>query len=748
LATIYQKRKKKYLTSFLKRREILKKQYFRILIITLFVIPMVLFSTNPISISLYSSRNENQDESNKLKFDKLRPSFANAWLSNGTAICTANYDQWTPQICSDGDGGAIITWEDHRRVTESDIYCQRVDSSGNILWDIDGLVICNASEDQEVPHICSDGAGGAFITWQDYRNLKPSVKDIYAQRVDLNGIAFMKSINGRAICTEMGPQVSPLICSDGAGGAIITWEDYRNYESTSIDIYAQRINPEVNVQWTDNGTVICTEIDKQIWPRICSDGAGGAIITWNDNRSANFDIYVQRIDLTGNTKWTDHGIAICTESHGQYYPRICSDGAGGAIITWEDRRSGKQIYAQRIDSNGNTMWTDHGIRICPTIDTQSSAEICSDGAGGAIITWEDTRITNPGLYAQRINSTGNIQWDDGIVICSTGGNRPLICSDGAGGAIITWTKLIEKGEADIYAQKVDFSGNVQWKINGVAICTEKNYQGYPNICGDGAGGGIFTWSDCRLGGTHIRDIYAQRIKEHPLITINLPINNQLFEMTPPSFSIEIVEINLDTKWYTIDEGNTNKTIPGLTGQIDPTEWNKKGNGTVTIEFYSNDTFGNIGSAEVTVHKDIDAPIITINYPDPDQTFGISAPLYDLSIEEGNLYDIWYTLDGGATNISITELSGIIEESIWEGVPQGSATIRFYASDTLGHIGFEEISVIKRVSGEKGNFWEELLQQGILIPIVGAIVGGIVGIFVKITYSRMKKKKALRKSNKT
>lgn len=45
--------------------------------------------------------------------------------------------------------------------------------------------------------------------------------------------------------------------------------------------------------------------------------------------------------------------------------------------------------------------------------------------------------------------------------------------------------------------------------------------------------------------------------------------------------------------------------------------------------------------------------------------------------------------------------------------------------------------------EKENFWEMLLREGIIIPIVGAIVGGTIGIFVKVFYSRMKKKKKLR-----
>jgi len=47
------------------------------------------------------------------------------------AICTASSEQYSPQIVSDGSGGAIITWTDYRN-GNSDIYAQVVNSSGSL----------------------------------------------------------------------------------------------------------------------------------------------------------------------------------------------------------------------------------------------------------------------------------------------------------------------------------------------------------------------------------------------------------------------------------------------------------------------------------------------------------------------------------------------------------------------------------------------------------------------------------------
>jgi hypothetical protein len=73
---------------------------------------------------------------------------------------------------------------------------------------------------------------------------------------------------------------------------------------------------------------------------IAPDGAGGAIMVWADGRSGNSDIYAQRADSLGTALWTAGGIAVCADAAYRTDPRIVSDGAGGAILTWIDYRSG------------------------------------------------------------------------------------------------------------------------------------------------------------------------------------------------------------------------------------------------------------------------------------------------------------------------------------------------------------------------------------------------------------------------
>lgn len=458
-------------------------------------------------------------------------------------ICIAQNDQSSPVTISDGSGGAIMVWYDERNGTSNtDIYAQRIDANGVIQWATDGIAICTALNIQEYPEIISDGNGGAIIAWSDYRN-SIFEYDIYAQKINASGIIQWAS-NGVPICTAAFDNYDPNMVSDGNGGAIIAFRDNRIVDNLG-DIYAQYINSSGIVQWTIDGIVICGNTAQNEFPKIVSDGSNGAIITWQDNRNGSFDVYAQRVNSSGIMQWTNDGIPICTAADSQSYPSIISNTNGGAIITWGDGRnaatsSGYDLYAQCVNSNGMVQWTTNGVAVCAATGSQNSAVLTPDGNGGAIITWEDFRITanSADVYAQRINSAGILQWAaDGIGISNTTNNQWIsnIISDQDGGAIITWQdERLGFPSYDIYTQRINSNGIVQWTTNGTPVSTASNIQRKPFMASDGNGGAIITWGDNRTGTNY--DVYAQRINSSGTLSTEMQIvsNDSLHVFPNPS----------------------------------------------------------------------------------------------------------------------------------------------------------------------------------------------------------------------
>ncbi len=438
--------------------------------------------------------------------------------SPGNPVSIAGNHQTNPAMTTDGSGGTIITWQDNRS-GKYEIYAQRMNADGNAMWSVNGLAICTQDSNFK-PMIVSDGSGGAIISWQSYRG--SATADIYAQRINSSG-NIQWSLNGLPVCVVVFEQDTISMVSDGLGGAILTWQDYRS-NSGSADIYAQRINPSGTMIWTANGVNICNQAAEQRGPKIIGDGSGGAFITWFDKRAGNYDIYSQRIAAAGAVVWTTNGVATCTMSTDQLTPDICVDGANGVIITWTDYRSSTDfnIYAQRVGPSGAIVWVVDGVVLNNNVAyAQIDPKIVSDGLGGAIVSWTDYRTgTTADIYAQRVNSTGAVQWTaTGVIICTASGDQIFsqLTSDGNNGAYITWEDHRNAGNSDIYAQRIASNAALNWAATGYAICTVSNDQLRPSLVSNGNLGALVVWQDYRSGNNF--DIYEVGFNTTGIIAI-------------------------------------------------------------------------------------------------------------------------------------------------------------------------------------------------------------------------------------
>ncbi len=439
-----------------------------------------------------------------------------------TAVCTASGNQSPLSTTGDGNGGIIIVWEDYRGGQYNDLYAQRIDASGVVQWTTNGVVVCSASGYQTGPSICSDGSGGAFITWWDRRNEGPD--GIYVQRINGSG-AVQWTANGIIVCDQN--VIAPVIASDGIGGAVVAWEDSRNLGVSNI--YAQRIDGSGIAHWTSNGLRISNATGTQNTPLVVSDGSGGAIIGFVLANAGNMALQAQRVSSSGALKWGTSGASICAAANNSQslYPATIPDGYGGAVFAWEDYRNttDNDIYTQRVDSSGNVRWTSNGVAICSTVRNQRSASLASDGKGGALIVWRDERrsIIRSDIYAQLIDSSGAVKWTaNGVPICVTANTEylPTVLGDGAGGGIIAWQDNRTGTTTDIYAQKVDATGATLWNSNGIAVCIAAATQDNARIVSDGSGGAIIAWDDYRVGNT-TTDIYAQHVGTNSALPVEL-----------------------------------------------------------------------------------------------------------------------------------------------------------------------------------------------------------------------------------
>jgi len=250
----------------------------------------------------------------------------------------------------------------------------------------------------------SDGQGGVYVTFQDFRNGVDH--DVYVQHLGPNGEYLWGS--GVLACNAPGAQTNPKIDPDYlTGGVIVTWTDKRN--GVDYDIYAQRINPAGELLWGIDGMPVAVAPGNQSAIDLISNNwVEGCIFTWKDDRmGGGFDIYMDKLDANGNSVWIPNGFTICNDIGDQLNPNITGDGFGGAVVVWQDGANGDfDIRAQHVYKQGIIHYPGNGVWLGTSSGIQTSPKSCSDGLGNGIFAWEDSRSGTPDIFCTRLSWGG------------------------------------------------------------------------------------------------------------------------------------------------------------------------------------------------------------------------------------------------------------------------------------------------------------------------------------------------------
>ncbi len=381
------------------------------------------------------------------------------WAANGVEVSPAESGQLLGSVISDGAGGAIVVYVNRKGGT-SDIFAQRIDGNGAVRWQTGGVPVCTADGAQEYPIAAPDGEGGAYIAWQDKRGAD---RDIYAQRIDHAGTLLWQE-NGFAVCTAPNDQTYPTAAANQRG-VFIAWMDKR----TEDDIYAQFLAPGGEPVWAVDFPV-ANEPNRQLAPKAQAFGDSSAAIIWQDFRGFDNSsaVYLQILTPSGVPEYPN-GFPLSQSPAPQNGLYLTDDGLKGIVAVWTDYRKGTgegDIFYRRVKADKTIIGSDFGDPLCDYSGSQELPAIVADPAGGTFAVWQDKRNTfDYDLYMNRLTATGLStykQWNQkaGLTLMKADLNQlgPQIVPSGLGAAIVVWYDgRVQDGEADIYAQRIAYA---------------------------------------------------------------------------------------------------------------------------------------------------------------------------------------------------------------------------------------------------------------------------------------------------
>jgi len=467
-----------------------------------------------------------------------------------------------------------------------------------------------------------------------------------------------------AWCSGLGSYTDPYLLADlsidaqSIGSGILIEHSYDKYfiisGCTIMNAEASGGHAGVEFNWVRNGTII---------QNICIENYIGIFVSYSENITISQNDVIDNLGTGIVVYQSKRNFVIDNDQWGSRY-------YGLMINTFSDNNT---IRGNTFRNNTGVATYGDGIRIRRSVDNKivnntlinndRGIEIEHDSHNNTITQNVIQNNTNYGalVIANTMESSENLFYLNNF-------SNPLGQNAYDNGTNTHW----DNGTIGNYW--ADYSG-IDADDDGIGDSSHL-------IPGDGGGQDNFPlWEDGD--------------DSPPIITINQPNPYELFGTIAPTVDVIITCPKLSATWHQLD-GTITTSNYSWTGTIEQSVWDQVGNGTVTIIFYANNTVGKEVSNSVIIRKDIIAPVITIQLPLNNSIYDSTAPVYTISIVDFNLDSYYYIISGdsGESIRLISDLSGTIDQTLWDILPAGTYTLTVYANDTLGNLGSNSVTIVK------------------------------------------------------
>jgi len=335
---------------------------------------------------------------------KIAPDGSMPWGQDGVALTNSGVGNMSPRLTILPDNSAVVTWTHN----DNSVLFQRISSDGTLLWG-DGILMEDDDADLMSPQPIITVEGDVLIQWIRQSGAFPWAMDseLYLQKYDYDGNPqWSDSI------LAAGPVVFPMgnwsqqLVAEASGGSFLAWTQMSGNVQNAV---AQLISVEGVPVWTGGVDLSTNSSNFRMSPMISvAEETQELLAVWREANGSQSErgISAQRLDNSGNRLWGENGITVVDMNPDYDYLDLSVAGFGEEIISSYIQQSANMsgdIYAKRLDAEGNSVWTDETVTVTNS-GTPKSDMMTSKGPNCLVIAWSE----NGSIYAHCLREDGTL----------------------------------------------------------------------------------------------------------------------------------------------------------------------------------------------------------------------------------------------------------------------------------------------------------------------------------------------------
>ncbi len=354
--------------------------------------------------------------------------------------------------------------------------------------------------------VATDAQGHSVIVWSSYFSSAGRSNEIIVRRFDAAGERLDADELQVNVLRE-GNQTEPAVATDDAGAFLVAWQ---GPGLDAEDIFARLYDPN-GIPLTDELMVNTNTQGQQLYPSVAAGDGGTFVVVWESRHEDQFGpinaIRGQLFDAHATPLGDE--LRIDEEIYDGRYPDVAMDAAGGFVVTWLQDRTANAIMARRFDANGIAVGEPFQVS---EIDFASITRpsVAMSAAGGFVVTWDGdpNRASDDDAHARCFDPNGAPRTGQFTIstLCDGAQQWPRVAIDDANEFLVVWQHEHSDPNVatDIWARRFDTTGapvGDQVPLNGyvagkqqspdVAIAGDVFVAAWESDDQDGSGYGIF-----------------------------------------------------------------------------------------------------------------------------------------------------------------------------------------------------------------------------------------------------------------